>query len=140
MTQMQPEILQAPVVKLSDFSILPGGRYRRDTDFSAQEFAEDRIFPAYIEAKNNGEKLIINLDGTAGFAASFAASIFEVLPKKLQEEKIEDNIIDWATRIKVICADDKIALHAIGAAVVHSTGRGVIGAFTDKSQLEFRRD
>lgn len=58
-------------LKLSDFTKTPGGRYRKDGKFSAEEWRDDYIIPA---AKI--EPLVINLDGTEGIAASFLEEVF----------------------------------------------------------------
>ena len=65
------------VLKIStDFSKTPGARYKEEGDYSGQEFRENHLFPKYQEAKTQGCKLIIDLDGTAGFGTSFLEESF----------------------------------------------------------------
>jgi len=59
-----------------DFSDTPGARFRSQGDFSGEEFRERILIPAVLEAKKNGEKIIIDLDGTYGYPPSFLEEAF----------------------------------------------------------------
>lgn len=58
-------------LKLSDFTKTPGGRYRNDGPFSAEEWRDDYLVPA---AKIG--PIVVDLDGTAGIASSFIEEAF----------------------------------------------------------------
>lgn len=55
-----------------DFSEVPGGRYKDHGSFSGQEFRDEMLVPA-LRAH---DKVIVYLDGTAGYAGSFLEESF----------------------------------------------------------------
>ena len=55
----------------TDFTETPGARYRNEGDFSGEEFRESILEPKFLEAKNKGEQLTIDLDGGYGYPTSF---------------------------------------------------------------------
>lgn len=59
-----------------DFTDAPGGRYRKDGDFSGQQFLEDLLQPAYEEARRDGKTLIVELDDVYGYPSSFVSGSF----------------------------------------------------------------
>ena len=80
------------IVVASDFTRHPGGRYRDDGPFSGEEFRENILWPAIQTAQLTGERLIILLDGTDGYAASFLEEAFgglvrhhSIKPKNLSQ-------------------------------------------------------
>jgi len=75
-----------------DFTTTPGARYRTDGHFSGQEFYEDILEPKYISLKDTNEKLIINLDGTEGYATSFLDQAFGQLAKEYGKEVVLNRI------------------------------------------------
>lgn len=58
------------------FGRYPGGRFASDGDFSGEAFREEHLAPALLEARAQGEKLTVDLDGVIGFAASFLEEAF----------------------------------------------------------------
>jgi hypothetical protein len=67
-----------------DFSATPGGRYEKDGEFSGEAFRTKIVGPLLKSALHKGEKLHINLDGTAGYATSFLEEAFGGLVRTLQ--------------------------------------------------------
>lgn len=66
-----------------DFTEAPGARYKTDGNFSGQEFFEDLLEPKFLQIKElNQEKLVIDLDGTDGYATSFLDQSFGQLARK----------------------------------------------------------
>ena len=59
-----------------DFSRTPGARFRKDGPFSAEEFMETLVVPKFEEARRLGVKLVMDLDGVAGYATSFLQGTF----------------------------------------------------------------
>jgi hypothetical protein len=55
-----------------EFSMFPGGRYRRISEFSGEEFRERLLVPAV----KSGRKVVVNLDGVAGYGSSFLEEVF----------------------------------------------------------------
>jgi hypothetical protein len=62
-----------------DFSRTPGARYRTDGPFSGEQFREEVLMPLL---KDN-ESIIVDLDGTRGFATSFLEEAFGGLARKI---------------------------------------------------------
>ena len=59
-----------------EFSTTPGARYRKNGRFSGQEFLQDFLRPKFDAAVKSDVNLIVNLDGTAGYATSFLEEAF----------------------------------------------------------------
>lgn len=75
-----------------DFSPFPGGRYRADGPYSGERFRDEFLLPALVEAEKSGSKVIVSLDGAAGYSSSFLEEVFgglvrsgKIDPKKLRE-------------------------------------------------------
>jgi hypothetical protein len=59
-----------------DFAVAPGFRLRVNGNHSGQEFREDILVPKLRAAIEAGEVLVVDLDGTAGYAPSFLEESF----------------------------------------------------------------
>lgn len=70
---------------IKDFSRFPGPRYICEGKFSGEEFRTNVLRNAVKEAIDCSDKLIIDLDGTAGFGTSFLEESFGGL---IREDKI----------------------------------------------------
>lgn len=72
--------ITATIIRVADFTTLPGARYRSDGDNSADAFFEECILPVL---EKSSVALAIDLDNTMGYASSFisqlAQRIFEFL-------------------------------------------------------------
>ncbi len=64
-----------------DFSSTPGARYYTDGEFSGQEFRDEKLEPKFL-GLSDGEKLLVDLDGTSGYATSFLEEAFGGLARK----------------------------------------------------------
>lgn len=60
------------IIKVSDFSLFPGPRYRHLGEASGEEFRDTVLLP---KLKERGD-WIINLDGVAGYGSSFLEESF----------------------------------------------------------------
>lgn len=58
------------------FSKTPGSRYRSEGVFSGEQFRTDLLFPALQRAIDEKGKLLVDLDGTAGYGTSFLEEAF----------------------------------------------------------------
>lgn len=83
------------IIKVADFSKLPGARHRADGDYSADEFYEDYVeapLKEIVVSKKPRNLLLIDLDGTLGYASSFvsqlAVRILEACGDKRKLKKI----------------------------------------------------
>lgn len=89
-------------IKISrDFSRTPGARYPSEGNFSGQEFRRNILLPRLSEAIEKGDKLYIDLDGTAGLGTSFLEESFGGL---IREDKI--NYDDIISTIKFISNEE----------------------------------
>lgn len=59
-----------------DFSKTPGPRFIREGDFSGEKFRDTLLYQKMIIAIKEGKKLIVDLDGAAGYATSFLEESF----------------------------------------------------------------
>ncbi|MDE2363297.1 MAG: STAS-like domain-containing protein [Hyphomicrobiales bacterium] len=59
-----------------DFSPYPGPRYRRDGEFSGEEFRESLLYPKLVRALAENGKVIVVLDDVAGYGSSFLEESF----------------------------------------------------------------
>lgn len=75
-----------------DFSETPGARYYSDGNFSGQEFYEKILRRAFKEALSDDSKLVIDLDGTEGYATSFLDETFMRLTKEFGKDTVLKNI------------------------------------------------
>ncbi len=82
-----------------DFSTTPGGRYIKEGPYSGEEFRENILYPKYLEATEAKKKLSVNLDGCFGFAPSFLEESFGGLARKLNNNKILNDI-------ELVCNDE----------------------------------
>ncbi|MCW5319646.1 DUF4325 domain-containing protein [Verminephrobacter aporrectodeae subsp. tuberculatae] len=54
------------------FSSYPGGRFKRISEFSGEEFRDDFLAPAI----RRGDKVVVELDGVVGYGSSFLEEVF----------------------------------------------------------------
>ena len=73
-----------------DFSKTPGSRYKKEGDFSGEQFFEEILDPAFAKAIIENKKIIVDLDGTVGYGTSFLEEIFGGLARKYTSKKVLD--------------------------------------------------
>lgn len=71
-----------------DFSETPGPRARDEGDFSGDQFLEEVLRPAYVQAVKDGTTLTVDLDGTEGYATSFLEATFGGLAREFDPTEI----------------------------------------------------
>jgi hypothetical protein len=64
------------IVIASDFTTTPGARYRKDGEFSGEEFLEVILLPRFEKAVNGGYIIEIDLDRVWGYPSSFVSGSF----------------------------------------------------------------
>ncbi|WP_276682148.1 STAS-like domain-containing protein [Empedobacter brevis] len=79
-------------ISILDFSEYPGPRYKIQGNNSGEQFYEEFIKPNFDKAIKNDKKLIVDLDGAAGFASSFLDEAFGRLTKKYSLEVIYNTL------------------------------------------------
>lgn len=81
-------------IKISeDYSKMPGGRFRREGKYSGEDFRIKILHPKYVEAKRNGEELIVDLDGGYGYSTSFLEEAFGGLVRQTKDRGVASIII-----------------------------------------------
>ena len=76
------------IIICKDFTDAPGPRFKCQGDFSGEEFREGLLISKFEESVRNGEKLIINFDGTFGYPTSFLEEAFGGLKEKYDKKLI----------------------------------------------------
>jgi hypothetical protein len=60
----------------TEFSATPGPRYIKEGENSGELFRQNVLLPAFKKALSEGKKVIVDLDGTAGYGTSFLEESF----------------------------------------------------------------
>ena len=81
------------------FSETPGPRFREEGDFSGEQFRDELLEPEFLEACKSCQQLMIDLDGTAGYATSFLEEAFGGLARKHEASEI-------LKAITLVCDDE----------------------------------
>jgi hypothetical protein len=78
----------------TDYSKTPGPRYVDEGEYSGELFRHDILYPKFLEALKENVKIIIDLDGTAGYGTSFLEESFGGLIRveKMKYKDIIDNM------------------------------------------------
>ncbi len=97
--------LQINVAK--DFTRLPGVRTAAEGDNSGEAFLRNHLFPKFREAVRSGVQLIVNLDGTAGYATSFLEAAFGGLIRGDELYQIPATDLSQAQKTLVIISSDR---------------------------------
>ncbi len=71
-----------------EFSRLPGPRFRREGENSAEQFREELLIPRFKEADSSGQILLVDLDGVFGYATSFLEESFGGLARQFGIERV----------------------------------------------------
>lgn len=81
------EVLYLPIWE--EFSETPGSCYSKEGKFSAEEFQSTVLFPFIERAKKEKKKILVDLDGTAGYSTGFLEKSFGETVQKYGPEIIE---------------------------------------------------
>lgn len=88
-----------------EFSETPGGRYWKDfSPFSGEEFYKTKLLPLFLKAKKENKQIVIDLNGTYGYASSFLDESFGKLVRVygITETK---NILSFKSYLNTIIED-----------------------------------
>ena len=75
-----------------DFSRTPGPRKIVEGEFSGEAFLAGHLRPKYIEARQRRIKLLIDLDGAAGYATSFLDGAFGGLAREFPPAEVIETL------------------------------------------------
>lgn len=73
-----------------EFSEVPGPRFQSEGAYSGEQFRDELLQSKFKAAKDAGQRLLIDLDGAAGYATSFLEEAFGGLARKYSPEKVLD--------------------------------------------------
>lgn len=59
-----------------EFSMTPGGRFKKHGPYSGEAFRDGVLRDLLQRAINSGDRLVVELDGTAGYGSSFLEEAF----------------------------------------------------------------
>jgi hypothetical protein len=76
------------LIVATEFSETPGPRTRDEGDFSGELFLDEFLRPRYEAAVQAGETLVVDLDGTEGYATSFLEAAFGGLARLYRADDI----------------------------------------------------
>lgn len=86
-----------------DFAPTPGARYRSDGAYSGEQFREELLIPVL---RSSSGPVVIELDGTRGYATSFLEEAFGGLARKMQPTECLD-------RLEFVSDDDPLLVDEI---------------------------
>ena len=78
---------------LTQFCESPGPRYCRQGKWSGEQFYHEILNQSFGEAYQNGDKLILDLDGTDGYMSSFLDEAIGNLVYDFGMQVVKDNLI-----------------------------------------------
>lgn len=91
-----------------DFSLTPGPRYIKEGLNSGELFRNEILFPMLKKAIEEDIKIVVDLDGTAGYGTSFLEEAFGGL---IREEKMDYNLI--SSKIEIISNEEDFLIDDI---------------------------
>lgn len=80
------------LINISDFSNDPGLRHEKVSGRSGEKFYHDVLNSKFYEAYTQHKKIVVNLDGTEGYAPSFLDESFGNLVYDFTLDIVEKNI------------------------------------------------
>lgn len=83
----------AVITIAKDFSETPGGRYRKEGQYSGEEFRIVLLEPKFLECLKNNTILTVDLDGCLGYPSSFLDESFGGLARTYGSEKCCKGIV-----------------------------------------------
>ena len=76
------------IVIAKQYTKKPGGRFRKEGEYSGEDFRETILKKEYEISKQNKEELVVNLDGGYGYGSSFLEEAFGGLVRTLNDVDI----------------------------------------------------
>lgn len=76
----------------SEFATNPGARYPSDGPKSGEEFRRSLLQARFFEAREAGKKLVVDLDGTEGYATSFLEEAFGGLAREYPIAQVQETL------------------------------------------------
>lgn len=97
------------IIKIAeDYTTTPGVREEKEGDFSGEKFLKLILLPKFRQAHSERKKLLIDLDGTAGYATSFLEASFGGLTREYKDVAIILNTLEFKSNDDPFLKDDII--------------------------------
>jgi len=81
------------IIKIAEeFSNTPGGRFEKEGPHSGEAFRNKILEPKYLEAKEKGESILVDLDDCYGYPISFLEEAFGGLARKYPKENVLEKV------------------------------------------------
>lgn len=103
-----------------DFSETPGPRSRAEGDFSGEQFLEEKLRPAYVQAQDTHQTLTVDLDGVVGYATSFLEAAFGGLARIYDPDEV-------LTTVKLTCKDEPSLVEEVRHYIKDANSKQAIG-------------
>lgn len=100
-----------------DYTDTPGARYRRDGEYSGEDFRESLLLPGIRAAQQTGEKLSIDFAGGYGYPTSFLEEAFGGLVREHGISAAE------LKRVLILTSDDEPSLVREVLGYIEAAGR-----------------
>lgn len=81
------------IIIAKEYTDAPGARFKKEGDYSGEEFREKLLEPRYLKAIAENIKLLVDLDGGYGYATSFLEEAFGGLARLYDKEKLLSTIV-----------------------------------------------
>jgi STAS-like domain of unknown function (DUF4325) len=81
------------IVVATEFTEAPGARYSADGPKSGEEFLKNLLEPRFLAAMSSGGTLLVDLDGTWGYASSFISGTFGELARKYGTATVNKHLV-----------------------------------------------
>jgi len=81
---------QTEYLNVIDFTEYPGPRYDEQGPESGERFYVEKLNPVFVKCYKENKFLVVNLDGTAGFASSFLDEAFGQLTYDFGEALLKE--------------------------------------------------
>lgn len=78
----------------NDFTPIPGPRFKKDGDFSGEEFREKILLPKFEEALQSKRKILVDFDGGYGYLISFLEEAFGGL-SRIYDSQVVLSILEF---------------------------------------------
>ncbi|HUX66770.1 MAG TPA: STAS-like domain-containing protein [Terriglobales bacterium] len=75
-----------------EFSKTPGPRAEAEGPHSGEKFLRTRLLKRFLDAQRQGRKLLVDLDGTEGYATSFLEAAFGGLARNFPAATVLDTL------------------------------------------------
>lgn len=108
-----------------DLTEFPGPRYRNQGPGSGEEFLKNHLRPAFLRARQAGNKVIVQLDGVKyGYPTSFLEEAFGGLAREFGIDHVQGTLVFESTNEPLL--DYEIRQYIKEAKQVRGTGPGTV--------------